>query len=352
MQFGETTALILITVTLFELFMRLRHGSWAFSRDPSTKPQSSRFYDFEKISKLEPHLTSDYLTQEFWHEMQSLTKDRSGIKMTNHLGDRYLVAKNCDGKLFSVEDNLRTTLFGPKFSKHNYYLFGSSTLHNFEVPNNKTTASNLQKLFADLGYDWSVRNYGVSGATIENNFARILAIEHIFNQGDTIVILFGINDVGLDTYPLYEMNILKIMRRLGEYSLLMRTIHRLLARSSWRNHSKITARQKIAILEEINIWAISRNIRFKAILEPVLHLKRYPNNYELGLRKTFGQKLEILYKFGYKEFTSLINPDFAASTINVFNETDTSVFLDQAHINSVGTEILAAEIFKLTAPSL
>ena len=352
MQIGKTLVAILITVLLSELLLRIHHRDWALSRDGSTKPQSSRFYDFEKISKIEPHLECNYLTKEFWHEMQSLTKDRSGIKMTNNSGDRYLVAKNCTGEFFSVSDNLRTTLFAPSFSQHNYYLFGSSTLHNFEVPDSMTTASNLQKLFSTYGYDLSVRNYGVSGATIENNFARMLAIENVFKQGDIIVILFGINDVGLDTYPQYEMNILKIVRRLGEFSLVMRTIHRQLARNSWQNHSKNTARHKTRLLEEINTWADSSHIKFQVILEPVHHLKQNPNNYELELRKTFGQKLEILYKFGYREFTYLLNPEFAASTINVFNETKTSVFLDQAHINSVGTEILAAEIFKLTTPGL
>ncbi len=352
MQIGKTLVAILIAVLLSELLTRIHNRDWVFRRDPSKKPQSSRFYDFEKISQLEPHLNCDYLTQEFWQEMQSLTKDRSGIKMTNNSGDRYLVAKNCTGEFFSVADNLRTTLFAPSFSQHNYYLFGSSTLHNFEVPDSMTTASNLQKLFSKYGYDLSVQNYGVSGATIENNFARMQVIENVFRQGDIIVILFGINDVGLDTYPHYEIHILKIIRRLGEFSLVMRTIHRQLARNSWKNHSRNTARQKVRLLQDINTWVVSKNIKFYAILEPVLHLKRNPNQYELELRKTFGQKLEILYKFGYHEFISLLNPNFAASTTDAFNDLNTSVFLDQAHINSVGTEILAAEIFKLTAPSL
>lgn len=349
MKTYELIVILLVAILLSELFVRLRHRDWAVSRDPRLKPQSSRFYDFQKISSVEPHINCDYLTQEFWHEMQRLTKDRSGIKMTNEFGDQYLVAKNCAGKLFSVEQNLRTTLFGPSFSKHNYFLFGSSTLHNFEVPNSMTTASNLQKLLVENGYDLTVLNYGVSGATIENNFTRIRTIENKFKQGDTIVVLFGINDVGLDTYPNYEVILLKVMRRLGDYSLLIRTIHHLLARNSWENHSKITAHHKIKILEEMNQWARSRNIKFKAILEPVLHLKKNPNKYEVALRKTFGQKLEFLYKFGYREFSNFENSTFIASSIDVFNETNTSVFLDQAHVNSIGTELLAKEIFKLTA---
>lgn len=349
MRTREIIVLISVALLASEFYLRFCHHEWKLFRDPNSKPQSARFYNFERISQIEPHLECDYLTQEFWHEMQSLTKDRSGIKMTNASGDWYLVAKNCTGRLFSVEDNLRTTLFSPKFSTRNYFLFGSSTLHNFEVPNNLTTASMIQKLFSGSNKELTVHNYGVSGATIENNFARMQADEHKFNEGDIIVLLFGINDVGLDTYSSSEPMILKILRRLGDTSLLVRTIHRRLARNGWKKHAKLTAQHKIKLLEEVNGWATSKNLKFKAILEPVLHLRQNPNSYEVALRKSFGQKLDVLYRFGYKEFERLLNPKFAASTIKVFNDTNPSVFLDQAHINSVGTELLAAEIVKSTA---
>jgi lysophospholipase L1-like esterase len=284
--------------------------------------------------------------------MQNLTKDRSGIKMTNKSGDRYLVAKNCSGQLFSVDDNLRTTLFSPKFSTHNYFLFGSSTLHNFEVPNHLTTASMIQKMFSDSKVELTVQNYGVSGATVENNFARMQADEHKFNEGDIIVLLFGINDVGLDTYSNYESVILKIVRRLGDTSLLIRTIHRGLARNGWKKHAKFTAQQKIKLLKEIHRWTAEKNIKLKVILEPVLHLKQNPNNYEVALRKSFGQKLDVLYKIGYGEFSKMCDLGFMESSTSVFNQTNPSVFLDQAHINAVGTELLATEIVKLTTPCL
>lgn len=349
MRTREIIVLISVALLVAEFCLRFRHHEWKLFRDPNSKPQSSRFYDFEKISSIEPHKNCDYLTKEFWLEMQNLTKDRSGVKMTNDSGDRYLVAKNCTGRFFSVEDNLRTTLFSPEFSTRSYFLFGSSTLHNFEVPNHLTTASMIQKIFSDNNMTIAVHNYGVSGATIENNFARMQAVEHKFNNGDIIVLLFGINDVGLDTYSSSESVILKIFRRLGDKSLLIRIIHRRLARNGWKEHSKLTAKYKAKLLEEINGWATSKNLKFKAILEPVLHLKQNPNIYEVALKKSFGQKLDVLYKIGYEEFNRSLNSEFAASTINVFDQTNPSVFLDQAHINAVGTELLATEIVKLTA---
>lgn len=352
MRTREIIVLISVALLASEFYLRFRHHEWKLFRDPNSKPQSSRFYDFEKISSIEPHKNCDYLTKEFWLEMQNLTKDRSGIKMTNDSGDRYLVAKNCTGRLFSVEDNLRTTLFSPKFSTRNYLLFGSSTLHNFEVPDHLTTASMIQKKISGNNAEITVHNYGVSGATIENNFARMQAVAHKFNERDIIVLLFGINDVGLDTYSSYESVILKIIRRLGDTSLLIRTIHRGLARNGWKKHAKLTAQHKIELLKEINEWAALKNIKFKAILEPVLHLKQNPNNYEVALRNSFGQKLDVLYKIGYGEFNRVSNSEFTASTTNVFNQTNPSVFLDQAHINAVGTELLAAEIVKLTTPCL
>lgn len=349
MRTREIIVLISVALLVSEFCLRFRHHEWKLFRDPNSKPQSSRFYDFEKISSIEPHKNCDYLTKEFWLEMQNLTKDRSGVKMTNDSGDRYLVAKNCTGRLFSVEDNLRTTLFSPEFSTRNYFLFGSSTLHNFEVPNHLTTASMIQKIFSDNNMTIAVHNYGVSGATIENNFARMQAVAHKFTGGDIIVLLFGINDVGLDTYSSSESVILKIIRRLGDTSLLIRVAHRRLARNGWKEHSKLTAKYKAKLLEEINGWATSKNLKFKAILEPVLNLKQNPNIYEEALRKSFGQKLDVLYKIGYGEFNRSLNSEFTASTINVFNQTNPSVFLDQAHINAVGTELLATEIVKLTA---
>jgi lysophospholipase L1-like esterase len=210
----------------------------------------------------------------------------------------------------------------------------------------------VQKIFSENNMTLTVQNYGVSGATVENNFARMQADEHKFNEGDIIVLLFGINDVGLDTYSNYESVILKIIRRLGDTSLLIRIIHRTLARNGWKEHSKLTAKHKIKLLEEINEWATSKNLKFKAILEPVLHLKQNPNNYEVALRKSFGQKLDVLYKIGYGEFSKMCDLGFMESSTSVFNQTNPSVFLDQAHINAVGTELLATEIVKLTTPCL
>lgn len=352
MRLSDYFTLALIGALMGEGIIRQRKRNWFIQRDPNLKPQSARFYSFEKISKLEPHLNCDYLTSEFWHEMQSLTKDRSGIKMINNFGDQYLVAKDCPGKFFTVKNNLRTTLFPPSDSDQNYFLFGSSTLHNFEVPNDLTTASNLQRLLSESGHKITVLNYGVSGATLENNFARMRAMNDEFKKDDLIIVLFGINDVGVDTYSNFEIIPLKILRRLGEHTLLLRAIHRLLARNSWKRHSKITAHRKLKLLEEMNIWAISKSVKFCAILEPVVHLKKNPGDYEITLRRVFGQKLDYLYRFGYDEFSRLLNFEHTLSAINVFNETSPSVFLDQAHINSVGTEILAKEIFRLTSPFL
>ena len=352
MSVNKIIGIIFLIVLLSEFTMRTRNRNWIFGQDPSKRPTSSRFYDFRKIKNIEPHIDCDYLTQEFWDEMQNLTRERSGLKMVNSQGEKYLVAKNCPGKFFSVNDNLRTTLFSPNFSTRNCFLFGSSPLHNFEVPDSLTTASNLQKLFSASDIDVTVHNYGVSGATLENNFARILEIETLFNGGDVIIVLFGINDVGLDTYPMSEMKILKVIRKLGEYSLFFRTIHRQFARPSWKKHARRTVRKKLRLLENIFSWSISRNIGFRAILEPVLYQKRNLNNYETNLRKSFGQKLEYLYRFGYEEFLTGLNPTFTSSMIHVFDRTSRSVFLDYAHINAVGTEILAAEIFDLTASSL
>ena len=338
-----------IVVMLMELFLRQRHHEWTINRDPNMKPTSARFYDFEKISKIEPNINSDYLTRHFWTEMQTLTRDRSGLKMTNASGGKYLVAKNCAGQFFSVEGNLRKTSFEPISTQHNFYLFGSSTLHNFEVPDEMTTASNVQKIFSESNTGFKVINYGVSGATIENNFARMQAIEKQFNSGDVIVILFGINDVGLDTYPSYEVLTLKVLRRLGDISLLVRTIHRQLAKKSWKTHATATAKAKTDLINEINVWASQRDIGFKAILEPVLHFKKNPNKYETELRKSFGRKLDFLYMFGYQEFINLHDPENTSSAIDIFDQTEISVFLDQAHINAVGTKLLAAEIVKLSA---
>lgn len=339
-----------VVLILIEIILRKLYQEWTFIRDPNTKPTSARFYDFERIKSIEPSINSHYLTRHFWTEMQSLTINGSGLKIINSSGEKYLVAKNCDGERFSVSNNLRTTSFEPASVQHNYFLFGSSTLHNFEVPDEMTTASHVQKMLSEKTSGFKVFNYGVSGATIENNFARMQAIEDQFKPGDFIVILFGVNDVGLDTYPNFESIPLKVLRRLGDVSLLARMLHRKLATNSWIKHATVTAKTKIDLINHMHLWAIERKIHFRAILEPVLHLKKHPNKYETELRKSFGRKLEVLYKFGYQEFINLRDPEFTSSAIHIFDKTESSVFLDQAHINAIGTELLAAEIVKSSAP--
>lgn len=338
----------LLTLSIIaELILRVKAQEWMIIRDPKNRPQSARFQSFESIKKAEPHKDSEYLSEDFWTEMQLLTNQGSAEKRINDYGEQYNVAKNCRGIYFSVNNNLRTTIDIPQNPTCKIFLFGSSTLHNFEVPDHLTTASILQKIKNESGKTIEVKNYGVSGATVENNFARIKSMSDQFKSGDLIILLFGVNDVGVDTYTKKEGIPLKVFRRLGEFSLLIRKLHRLVARRSWRVHAIKTVKLKVTRITEIKNYFSSKNINFIPVLEPILHQKQNPNQYEQALRKSFGQKLEYLYRFGYQEFTKQQKSSSIQSLIHIFDQTNESVFLDQAHINAIGTKIFAIELNKI-----
>ena len=349
MGFILQTCLFLSTSIIAELILRFKAQEWTIIRNSKNRPQSARFRSFDFIKIVEPHKNSEYLSEDFWTEMQLLNKHGSAEKRVNDYGQRYDVAKNCTGIYFTVNNNLRTTVDEPQNPTGKIFLFGSSTLHNFEVPDYLTTASILQKIKNESGETIKVKNYGVSGATVESNFARIRSMNDEFKSGDTVILLFGVNDVGVDTYAKNESIPLKVFRRLGEFSLLIRQLHRLIARRSWRTHAIETARHKILLITEIKDYFSLKNIKFIPVLEPILHQKQRPNQYEQALRKSFGQKLEHLYGFGYREFTKQQKSNSIQSLIHIFDQTSESVFLDQAHINATGTKILAIELNKICA---
>lgn len=347
MGFILQICLFLTTSIIAELILRSKAREWTIIRDSKNRPQSARFRSFEFIKKVEPHKNSEYLSEDFWTEMQLLNNQGSAEKRVNKYGQRYDVAKNCAGKYFTVNNNLRTTVDNPHNPTGTIFLIGSSTLHNFEVPDYLTTASILQKIKNESGETIEVKNYGVSGATVESNFARIRSIDDQFKSGDTVILLFGVNDVGVDTYTKNESIKLKVLRRIGEFSLLFRHLHRLIARRSWRTHAIETARQKIFLITEMQNFFSVKNVKFLPVLEPILHQKKRPNQYEQALRRSFGQKLEYLYSFGYREFTGQLKSNSIQSLSHIFDQTEESVFLDQAHINATGTKILAVELNKL-----
>lgn len=338
---------ILLTVSFIgiEFYLRLLLKPQLKTVGQITRKESARFDDFDVIKSIPPHKNAPYLTSEFWEEMQFFTNHGSAEKIKLSNGNLVVNARNFDGKHISAKDGMRTTTDAPDNPNGRVLLLGGSTVYCFEVPDSLTIASYLQRFLNFSDSRLQVLNLGVSGVTAINRIEKLKSMGTL-EQKDIVVILFGDNDVGWQNYYLHEPFLLKVIRNLRKYSRLLSWIYFELSTQRKIKAGITAANETAARLNQLSLHLNSINVRHNFVIQPNIYTKKSLNKYESEIVNRFGIDFSQIVKSAYDFYGQLRNLPFVSAT-HLMDHTDESVYLDWAHTNATGNELLAKFISQL-----
>ena len=303
-------------------------------------------------------------------------------------GTRLVVPREYHGRHFNVDvlppTNLpyRRTINSAPARKGTciVLLLGGSTVYDSEVPDDLTVASQLAKLLAERGSQpYYVLNAGVSSVNTTQERERL---DYELGKGlrpDVVLSLDGINDVNQGVYfgnPSGIMFSGEQRNHAKEWlkSVLPLNIYRALRTQAVVEKSRTVPGHlhdpaKVAGLAQATADVYAGNVmgmhasslkygfRFYALLQPQFYSTTYtyPAD-DLGEIKTQAERalpqVHAAFAEGYKALRSVV-PELRAKGVQAYDATALfrdkreSIFLDMAHVNSIGNRIIAQWLAQL-----
>ena len=353
----------LLTFAL-ELTLRRIVASSGNTRVTFDKGKNGTLVPFEEARAAAGTYPYDYMTKEFWSEMKEFTRSRSSQK------DVYKKSQDSSKKLsrnsykmhstisfkgenYSMLSGVRTTTDSSSISStRSISLLGGSTVFCEEVSDDLTIASFLQRNFNAESVLIRVINCGASGATVIDR-VEMLRDANAVRKEDVVVVYFGDNDSGwLDhKSQKYAQEIIwlptRILRALSEIGLeTARWMYGELSPYSFRKFSRAAVADTIDSLNAAHEYCQSRGAHMVAILQPNLYTLRTKSQYERQLEKRFSIDIRNLILDAYRRYEEWVKETpYPVSATHIFNNAAAPVFLDWAHVNARGNEIIAKFIF-------
>ena len=317
---------------------------------------------FEEARAAAGAYPDDYMTKSLWHEMQEFMKSCSLHKVG-------FIAKNVSG----LPVNSFKMHAGIDFQSPNYVMYqgvrnttdlpgvhgikrltllGGSTVLCEEVPDRLTNASFLQRLLNEMNQNIRVINYGASGATSIDRARMLMGLGDI-HDGDFVVFYFGDNDSGWIDHrtgkPSQELVWITVraLRALSEFGLeTARWLYGELSPHSLQKFSRSAVVDTINSLNAALDYCQGKGAHMVAILQPNLYTLRTKSQYERQLEKRFSIDMRNLVLDAYRRYEEWVKETpYAVSATHIFDNAAAPVFLDWAHVNARGNEIIAKFIF-------
>ena len=362
--------IVVVTVTVSLLFIALEltlRRLVAESPDRKVTFEAGKngtLVPFEEARAAAGKYPFDYMTKEFWLEMKEFTRSRSSQKdvykkaldsSKKSLRNSHKMHSTISfkGENYSMLSGIRTTTDNPSVSSmRSASLFGGSTVFCEEVSDNLTIASFLQRYFNAESASIRVINCGASGATAIDRVEMLVDASAI-SKGDVVVIYFGDNDSGwLDhKSQKYAQEIIwlpaRVLRALSEFGLeTARWIYGELSPHSLQKFSRSAVADTINSLNAARDYCQGKGAHMVAILQPNLYTLRTKSQYEKQLEKRFSIDMRNLVLDAYRRYEEWVKETpYAVSATHIFDNAAAPVFLDWAHVNARGNEIIAKFIF-------
>ena len=307
----------------------------------------------------------DYFTEDFMTEIhQSFSKSKQS-HLSAYIATHgqvqseksYLAYQsfNYHGTHIDISDGFRSTTDTPPstLADRNIYLFGGSTMFCIEVPDRLTISSFLQRLLRLVSDSDQVVNCGSPGATAVDRTRMLSEIVEI-KQGDIAIFYFGDNDSGWIDHrsgklsqqmvPLY----LRTLRGLADFgSEIARWIYGEIAPKRFRKFSRLAVADTLIALNEAHEYCLNKGAHMIAVLQPNLYTLQTKSEYEKKLERRFSQDLKTLITEAYKQYEEWVETvSYGVSATHIFNNASSSVFVDWAHANARGSELVAKFVYE------
>ena len=315
-----------------------------------------------RLLRPEPYINSLYFSKDF---IEKSFEEPGGYLKIN-TNPPIIIPNNYTSTHLNVKDHKRVTTEQPQIYDFKILLFGGSTVHNPEVPDNLTIASQLQAILNQNNLKILVENYGVSSIHAGEQFQRLIYDAKI-KKNDIVIFYDGYNDVIQRIYlgkisgaisdesfnaPYY----IRFVRRYKSHSALLRWIDsEIFTKKDFNENLKfsfIAAKQYRTILEDVHKYVSSNDAKFLHFLQPNLFTKFPLNKYEEDLLKKVGSEM---VPFGVKEVVEDAYPkfknelkklNFSTDLSDAFNTLEISPYLDVCHVTEAGNKIIATKIYE------
>lgn len=305
----------------------------------------------------EPYVNAEYYSPEFIDESLGqkngwiLDHEYGGVKPNNFVG-----------QWINIHDNRRKTVNADGVFNNKLYLFGGSTVFNSEVPDSLTIASQLASFGANKA-SFEVLNMGASAVHSIHQFG-LLRSEIQLNEGDIVVFYDGVNDVQQrivyenEVGPMFgdpknESFFIKLIRYANYHSSIAKLLYDIMVDNVRPISSSLvdeSISRYIETLRSSENYVTSQNARFFHFLQPTLFTKIYLNDYEKSLIKMgypfVPNQSKAAFKVAYPIIEErLRSEDYSMSLTDSFDHLETSPYLDFCHVNHIGNEIIANQIW-------
>lgn len=324
-----------------------------------------------------PYRGVDYFGADFLRESEQCVRFARDGRQSVETNDA--VPADFAGKYIHVKNGMRCTTNQPSLHANRILLFGGSTIFCLEVPDNYTVASYLQRLCNKHGRNYLVENYGVISMMSSQSTERLLRVP--IRSGDIVIFYEGVNDV---LYPVFNncpkgwlpgmgdglvrrlnplqrwiyLLALKYSRSSGIAKIFLRNINRsppatvvnpALLKENLMNMDDNFRRTLI----KANKYVRSKGGTFYHLLQPHIFTVRRKSSYEQSIAQKSGY-FEKAHIAGYALLLSATK-DLAEQGMNSYDLTGAfdnrsdgeEIFLDWAHCNHIGNELIAGQIYNI-----
>jgi len=352
-----------LVIVAIELTLRWIVSSSLSQRNSYGMGKNGSGVSFDEARNAAGTYPDDYMTESLWLEMQQFMESRSLQKQN------FKSALSPDSPVKSFEMHANITFAGTNYSmvdgirsttdarnssdQPKLILFGGSTVLCEEVPDRLTNASILQRILNSHSEFVQVLNYGASGATTIDRVQMLLQVTKI-KRGDVVVFYFGDNDSGWIDHrtgkPSEQLIWLPVraLKALSDFgSETAKWMYGEFAPRSFRKFSKLAVADTIKALSDAHKYCLSKGAQMVAILQPNMYTLRSKSEYEKKLEKRFSQDIRNLIFDAYEKYEEWVKTvPFGVSATHIFDNAPASVFLDWAHVNARGNELIAKFIYE------
>lgn len=352
-----TLVIIVIELTLRRVVAHLQSSP---TRTLSDKNGTS--VPFEEARFAAGTSPDDYMTRDFWLVMQEFVESRSKQKAEYRKlneGERASFAMhksiNFNRPNYSVVNEVRTTTDSPSEASFNQELkiFGGSTVFCEEVPDGLTISSFLQRFLNSQENSVRVFNYGASGATAIDRVQMLMETINL-SKDDAVVFYFGDNDSGWIDHRSGKLSQqlvwlpIRALKALSDFgSETAKWIYGELSPRSFRKFSRLAVTDTINALNKAHEYCIGKGAHMIVVLQPNLYTLQTKSEYEKKLEKRFSQEIKTLVIDAYTQYEAWVKKiPFGVSATHISDNAPASVFLDWAHVNARGNELIAKFIFE------
>ena len=251
----------------------------------------------------------------------------------------------------------RLTTDQPKDFSQRVLFFGGSTTFDAEVSDEHTFPSQTQRFLNDMRLNVRVENHGLIGASAIHLNRELLQIK--LSSEDIVVYFIGVNEA--KNAIIYRNPVRRLAMRFTNVEKFTDWIFRNTNVGYLLNNALDVGKATIdgksfeeteSALNEAKDYVTSQGGAFVSIIQPHVFTRSQPLSYEIAMRESMGAYPEVIDAV-YPQLSDLVlDLDNSYDARSIFDDLQTSPFLDWCHVDRSGNESIAKFMVRVLRPFL